>query len=212
MDKKNRTFLTLLSGVLVTGLLLSIGLPLPAGTAQWLQPDRLAAVETTSLSGVFIGQVELDYALPGTYEDPLLPPEPDGEPLPELGSIDFGLQLTQDGTAVEGYVDLAHTLVFTTEHVTVSAAFGPMVTGSVDGEDILLVSERVELVSGGQPLMRQFRLTGGLDPENDQQFVGEYRETVWGYGPQPLTIVGRFSLQWTAPVMTDFIFMPLINQ
>jgi PKD repeat protein len=43
--------------------------------------------------------------------------------------------------------------------------------------------------------MRQFRLTGQFVSEEDNILSGEYRETVWGYGPQPLTIVGTFTLK-----------------
>ena len=216
MEINKRTLLLVVSGVLVVGLLLSAVLPLHTGAAQWFspiqaQPASPEGVLAANLSGAYVGQVELDYALPGEYSDPLPTPDPNGEPLPDLGNIDLGLQLIQSETGVEGYVDLDHTLVFTTEHTVGATAFGPMVTGSFDGTHLSLESERVSLVSAGQNLMRQFRLTGALAQGNAKQIVGEYRETLWGYGLQPVTVVGRFTLDWAAPAATDFIFLPLIN-
>ncbi len=43
----------------------------------------------------------------------------------------------------------------------------------------------------GKTLGRQFRLIGTV---SDGIATGEYRETVWGYGSKPLTIVGEFEL------------------
>ena len=216
MKKNKRTLLLVLSGVLVTGLLLSAVLPLHTGAAGWFSPIQSGPASpeqamAASLSGAYIGQVALDFAVPGEYDDVLPTPDPNGEPLPVLGSIDFGLQLTQSDVGVEGYIDLEHTLVFTTEHTVGATAFGPLVTGSFDGTHLTLESERVSLVSAGQRLMRQFRLTGALAQGNAKQIVGEYRETLWGYGLQPVTVVGRFTLDWAAPAATDFIFLPLIN-
>lgn len=216
MDKHKRTILLIVSAVLVVGLLFTAVLPRQSSAAQWLsaiqsKPAAPARTILASVGGVYIGWVELDYAVPGEYDDVLPTPDPNGEPTPELVSIDFGLQLTQSESGVEGYVDLEHTLVFTTEHTIGMTAFGPMVTGSFDGTSFSLESERVSLISGGQNLMRQFQLTGGLAEDNEKQLVGEYRETLWGYGLRPLTVVGRFTLDWAAPAMTDFLFLPLIN-
>ena len=215
MNKHKRILMLVVSAVLVVGLLLTALLPRQSNAAQLLttlreQPAKPASVLAGSLNGAFIGQVELDYAAPGEYSDALPTPDPDGEPLPELGSIDLGLQLTDAEGVVEGYVDLQQTLVFTTEHTVGATAFGPMVTGSFDGENLSLESERVSLISAGRSLMRQFQLIGEVAEENERQIVGEYRETVWGYGFQPLTIVGRFTLEYASPAATDFIFMPLI--
>ena len=216
MNNHKRIYFLVVSAVLVIGLLLSTILPQPAGAAQWFnpiqaQPASAVLAPRASASGAYVGWVELDYVLAGTYTDPLPPPDPSGEPLPVLGSIDLGLQLTQSGTGVEGYVDLEHTLVFTTEHTVGATAFGPMVTGSFDGPHLILESERVSLRSGGQDLMRQFQLTGGISPNKPKEIVGEYRETMWGYGSQPVTVVGRFTLEWDTAAATDFIFLPLIN-
>ena len=212
MDKKKRLILIIVSVVLV----LAVVQPLPAGATNWIntvlarQPeaDRSTA---GSLNGVYIGQVKLEYAVGGVYSDSLQPPEPDGEALPELGTIDLGLQLTQSEAGVAGYVDLGHTLVFTTEHTLDSIGFGPSITGSFDGSSLTLESERVSLVSAGQPMMRQFRLEGSVSQGDVSQLNGEYRETVWGYGLQPLTIVGTFSLNWSTPPAERHIYLPVIR-
>jgi hypothetical protein len=216
MDKNKRILLLVVSAALVTVLALAAVLPRQSSAAQWLnamrrQPVKPASVLAASLNGVYFGQVELDYAAPGEYGDSLPTPDPNAEPPPDLGSIDLGLQLTQIESGIEGYVDLEHTLVFTTEHTVGATAFGPMVTGSFDGTNLSLESERVSLVSADQRLMRQFQMIGQVAEDNEHQIIGEYRETVWGYGSQPLTIVGSFTLDWTSPAMTDFIFLPLIS-
>lgn len=213
MNKNKRTILSRVSAVLVIGLLLSSNLPQLTGIARWLGADRARSASparpwAVSLNGAYIGQVELDYAMPGEFSDPLPTPDPEGEPLPDLGVIDLGLLLTQSASEVEGYVDLKHTLVFTTEHTLGATTLGPIVTGSFDGTDFSLESERVSLVSAGKNLMRQFQLTGGLAAGEEKRLVGEYRETLWGYGPQPLTIVGRFTLDWYTPAMTHFLYLP----
>ncbi len=102
--------------------------------------------------------------------------------------------MSHDGSTISGYVDLEFTLVFTTEHVVDDTAYGPSVTGSFDGTNLTLTSERVSLSSAGRSLMRQVRLTGQMVSEEENVLSGEYRETIWGYGPQPLTIVGTFTL------------------
>ena len=216
MNKNIRTQLWRVSAVLVIALLLSSSLLQLTGIARWLGADRARSANptgpwATSLNGAYIGQVELDYAVPGAYSDTLPTPDPEGEPLPDLGAIDLGLQLTQSGSAVEGYVDLVHTLVFTTEHTLRGTDFGPMVTGSFDGTSYTLLSERVSVVSAGYNLMRQFQLTGGLAEGAETRLVGEYRETLWGYGPQPRTIVGSFTLDWYTPVADHFMYLPLIG-
>ncbi len=216
MDKNKRTLLLRVSAVLVIALLLSSSLLQLTGMVRWLGADRARSANptgpwATSLNGAYIGQVQLDYAVPGAYSDPLPTPDPEEGTPPDLGEIDLGLQLTQSGGAVEGYVDLQHTLVFTSEHTVRGIDFGPMVTGSFDGTNYTLVSERVSLVSGGYNLMRQFQLTGGLAAGEEKRLVGEYRETLWGYGSQPRTIVGTFTLDWYTPVADHFLYLPLID-
>ena len=215
MEKKKRITLTFISGMLALGMVFSVVRPLQVGAKQllnavWTRQSHTTRLETTSLNGVYIGYVKLDYAVPGVYSDPLPPPDLGGDPLPELGTIDLELQITQDSDGISGYVDLEHTLVFTAEHTLDGTAFGPSFTGSYDGSTLILESERVSLVSAGQRLMRQFRLEGSLTQGEVRRFSGEYRETLWGYSLQPLTIVGTFSMEWAAPVMRPSLYLPMI--
>jgi PKD repeat protein len=193
MDTKKRFLSILLVGVVV-GLLAAVALP--ADASRWLgyaPAPRLAPpaqISSALLQGLYLGTVELDWAVPGEFSDNLsaLPDQPD------LGNIDLALQLSHDGSTISGYVDLEFTLVFSTEHVVDETAYGPSVTGSFDGTNLTLTSEQVSLSSAGRSLMRQFRLTGQMVSEENNTLSGEYRETLWGYGPQPLTIVGNFTL------------------
>ena len=134
--------------------------------------------------------------------------------------IDLGLLLHRSEDNVTGYVDLDNTLVFTAEHTitatlpttTTQLAVGPYVSGAFEGDSLHFESERLVQVTGAkQRLMRQFRLIGTLADLNT--FTGEYRETVWGYGPQPLTVVGSFTLTRVSGLslnMSHRVYLPLI--
>ena len=218
MIKKKRTVWIIVSGILALALAFTVVQPLPANAALWLksvlarQPAAPQA-EEPDLSGNYTGFVKLDYAVAGLYSDPLAPPDFEGEPPPDLGTIDLGLQITQDNTSISGYVDLQHTLVFTSEHTLDGTDYGPSLTGSFDGSTLTLESERVSLVSAGQHLMRQFRLVGEVALDNKNHYSGEYRETVWGYGLQPLTIVGTFNLDWSAPIPVNrSLYFPIVKK
>jgi uncharacterized repeat protein (TIGR01451 family) len=201
MDTKKNYPSMIVVGVSLLGLILLAAVALPAGAARWLgaargEPARPAQAGAAALNGTYVGTVKLDWALPGEFSDPLPTPTPDpeGPSPPDLGEIDLGLRLSQSDGTVSGYVDLEFTLVFTTEHTVDATPFGPSVAGTFDGTDLSLTSERLSLISAGQRLMRQFRLTGEMAPDQDHVLSGEYRETLWGYGPQPFTIIGTFSL------------------
>jgi len=145
------------------------------------------------------------------------PPPSDASMRPDLGSIDLGLLLRQTGSSVTGYVDLDHTLVFTRE-LTIQAtpvgptpfpgtpapgatplAVGPQVDGTFDGTTLELRSGVLNTgminPNDEKPVTRQFSLKGKVErPGNLITFTGEYRETVWDYMPQPVTIIGSFAL------------------
>ena len=145
------------------------------------------------------------------------PPPSDASMRPDLGSIDLGLLLRQTGSSVTGYVDLDHTLVFTRE-LTIQAtpvgptpfpgtpapgatplAVGPQVDGTFDGTTLELRSGVLNTgminPNDEKPVTRQFSLKGKVErPGNLITFTGEYRETVIGYMPQPVTIIGSFML------------------
>ena len=138
----------------------------------------------------------------GVYSDTLatpMPPDQGGPTLPDLGSIDLSLQLTPTGSVLTGYVKLDKTLIYSVEHTLgtgpASIKIGPYVGGIYDGTNLVLQSEKVGLVVSGRAVQRQFRLTGQLASADGGQVTGEYRETLWGYAPAPVTVIGTFTLQ-----------------
>ncbi|MCL4862624.1 MAG: tandem-95 repeat protein, partial [Caldilineaceae bacterium] len=58
-----------------------------------------------------------------------------------------------------------------------------------------LQSERVTLTVAGQTVTRQFILTSTSVEDKGNILRGAYRETVWGFSPQPATVVGTFALR-----------------
>jgi hypothetical protein len=218
--KTKRSFsLTLTVGVAVAAVILTTAAALgaPRGPdGPKVEPAQSAQTVLVSLESTYAGWVELSWAVPGVYSDTLTPPS---GTLPELGSIDLGLLLHRDEDNLAGYVDLDNTLVFTGEHVITSTqaittplAVGPWVQGTFDGAALQLESERFSMVTdAGQPVMRQFCLSGTR--ASPTTFTGEYRETLWGYGPQPLTIVGEFTLQLLSGenmVLSHQIYLPVM--
>jgi hypothetical protein len=177
-----------------------------------------APVDLTPLEATYAGSVKLDWVSSGVYSDTLT--QPPGTP-PDLGSIDLGLLLHRSQGSLSGYVDLEATLVFTTEHeiyttqaITTPLAVGPQVSGAIAGDNWQVESERIGMVTeAGQDLIRQFRLTAvrtGLTT-----YAGEYRETLWGYGPQPYTIVGEFELTLMDGknlIITSELYLPVIKR
>ncbi|MCO6449629.1 MAG: hypothetical protein J5I90_02460 [Caldilineales bacterium] len=185
------------------------GAPASVETIAPGQPDA------EMVDGAYNGIIELDWALSGEYTDNLSTPtpQPAGTPSPEMGSMDIGFLLVQNGNQLTGYVDLDSTLIFTSEHTiqatpigstsgpdspasaAVDLEVGPAVTGQYIDENIVLESERFAMVTGaGQSLQRQFRLIGVAVDGDIHRFSGDYRETIWGLGPEPLTLVGKFTL------------------
>jgi hypothetical protein len=88
------------------------------------------------------------------------------------------------------------------------------VSGAFGGDNWQLESERFSMVTeAGQSVTRQFHLTGvrtGLTT-----YTGEYRETLWGYGPQVYTVVGEFDLSLVSGknmALPYEIYMPVINR
>jgi hypothetical protein len=177
-----------------------------------------APVDLTPIQATYAGVVDLSWVSPGVYSDTLT--QPPGTP-PDLGRLDLGFLLYRSHGSLSGYVDLDATLVFTTEHkinttqaITTPLAVGPQVSGVIDSQSWQLESERVSMVSeAGQDLSRQFRLTAvrtGLTT-----YEGEYRETLWGYGPQPYTIVGEFKLSLVDGknlIITNELYLPVIQR
>ena len=127
-----------------------------------------------------------------------------------------------DGT-VSGYVALDHTLVFTREHEMDGHAVGPRVSGTFDGSTLRLESETFSQVMSPKRTLqdgrilperratRQFRVVSTWVLTDGARLEGEYRETVWGLTPQPVTIVGTFDL-FAAPqkVELENLYLPLV--
>jgi hypothetical protein len=172
------------------------------------------------LYGEYTGDVQLEGIYTGVHSDALEP-----EPV-ELGSLDLALTLEQAGDNVSGYVLLENTLIFTQEHTLPGGRpVGPQVHGTFDGTTLSLVSEKFErTMSAGRTLpqdgrvlperkvTRQFSLVSNDVASPGATLVGVYRETMWGLTPEPVTVVGSFSVQRPdfLPAVAMRIYLPLI--
>jgi hypothetical protein len=214
-----RLFLAGALGLTLT--LVVVVLPLAAARGLFGGNSRLVPAPQSSLvtlDSTYVGKANLKWAAAGLYSDTLHPPT---GTLPELGSIDLGFLLHCDHNNLNGYVDLSTTLVFTREHivtttqaVTTPLAVGPAVFGTCNGANVRFESERFEWVtSAGQEVERQFRLIGVA--RSTGVISGEYRETLWGYGYQPYTIVGNFNLALVSGngvALTPRVYLPLLRR
>ncbi len=214
---------TRLAGVLGVVVVLAVAVVLPllaAGGRDTVGSQSMPAAPSAliPLESTYAGAAQLNWAGPGVYSDTLTAPT---GTLPDLGSIDLGFLLHCSNNSLNGYVDLSVTLVFTPEHVitttqaiTTPLAVGPAVQGTCDGAHLQFESERFTIVTeAGQRVARQFRVTSmksGLT-----SYAGEYRETLWGYGPQPYTIVGELDVALTSGenmALLNRIYLPLIRR
>lgn len=169
-----------------------------------------------------------------TLVTPTPPPAP--TPATQLDmQVDLALNLQQTGANVSGFVMLDRTLLYpqvtvipatpsgptprpgTPRPGATPLAIGPRVTGTFDGTRLSLTSDRYEillapaktLINGytipEQRVTRQFSLVGTVQ-DNGSTLRGEYRETVWGYGQQPTTAIGTFSLN--RPIFVNVTAIP----
>lgn len=191
-------------GVMITPVFGVRGMahPTAALTAQYQPVGTVAAAANAAqLAGDYNGVVKLQFTAAGVLSDTLATPPPAaGQPEPpDMGTIDLALKLNQNSSTVSGYVSLDKTLVFTGTHTirngNTTLKTGPNVNGSFDGTKLTLLSERVTGTISGQPIQRQFRLSGAISASDGSQISGEYRETIWGATHQPVTVVGAFALQ-----------------
>lgn len=211
----------LLVAMALLALLLALQMrPRPAPAVRADSAPAVSAPAADGPVGAYNGMVELDWSLAGVYSDTLPTPTPQPavtpgtpSPIPILSAIDLGLLFHPGGNQGDGHVDLSNTLMFTKEHTimatpigptpgpgtpppaAVALAVGPKVSVTLDGANLRVESERFAMTTGaGQGLQRQFRLIGVAADGDIHRFTGDYRETIWGFGPQPLTLVGRFIL------------------
>ena len=171
--------------LLVAGLLIG---PLQ----RWATAATPTVANNTTASGNYSGLVKLVGTARGVYSDTLT-----ANVGPDLGTIELALQLNQANSNLTGYVDLGKTLVFSTEHTltgTTSLSVGPYLTGSFDGTTLHVESEQVSDMLAGRNIKRQFRLIGTLAADTPNTLRGEYRETLWGYARQPITVIGTVVL------------------
>ena len=95
---------------------------------------------------------------------------------------------------------------------TVDLAVGPSFDGTYDGfGDLDVLSERFAYTTeSGESYERQFRLIGKPSEEIGIA-TGEYRETIWGFGQEPYTLVGTFNLYDSRAVSHEANHVPIAN-
>ncbi|MCE7982305.1 MAG: hypothetical protein DYG89_14005 [Caldilinea sp. CFX5] len=171
------------------------GLATEAAMAQIVPAQNGAQV-----TGRYSGVVKLQFTVAGVYSDTL--PTRIFTSTPDLGSIGLALSISQTGQALSGYGSLdkmvtlsAEQTIETTVNGRANLQGGPSINGNFDGINLTLLSERVAATYRGQPIQRQFRLTGAIGRSDGSQLGGQYRETIWGLADQPITVIGVFRLQ-----------------
>jgi hypothetical protein len=229
------SYVQLAIGALVVALVLVIAANLPSAAARGALGERLtnpsqAQLAEAQVEGEYSGQVVLEGVFTGVYSDTC-------EPITmTLGTIDLALVLEKcsgdtcpggQHQGVTGHVVLSRTLFFTQEHTIDGQALGPLVSGTFDGTTLRVESEKFFwIVSAGRTLptdgrvlpesraTRQFSLVSTEVHTTGAQLAGIYRETIWGIRPDPVTVVGTFSLN--RPVFPESwrggfdIYLPLV--
>ena len=220
---KNKWFTWTIGALLVTGFAV-MGLLVVNGRGLWgLEGVEWTSREASSIAlaqsganstqaqpaesnanqfvGDYSGVIKLNTTVIGVYSDTLTIPPPPGAgtpPPPDLGSIELSLTLSQNNNALNGHVTLDKTLVYSVEHTLGSGAsavkIGPYLSGVVNGANINVQSEKINLAVDGRALQRQFRLLTTNVANNGAELNGEYRETLWGYTSEPITVIGAFTL------------------
>lgn len=198
----------LMAGLVIVGVLMGNGRGLRgpenasltlAQSAAPVAQNQPAQSDAVQIAGDYKGSVKLNVTVAGVYSDTLVIPPPPGAGIPgppDLGSIDLSLQFNQNGSALDGYVTLDRTLVFSVEHtLETGVKIGPYLNGILNKSTMTVQSEKVSLTVGGRAVQRQFRLVSTNITNNGAQVSGEYRETLWGYTAYPVTVIGDFTLQ-----------------
>ena len=203
---KNKLNFSRIAMVLISLVMLGVIVAVPLATAYgWPALASQQAVDNPYPNpDIYSGIVELQWAAEGEYDKTLIEPQVK----PDLDSIDLGFLANCSNGTLSGYVNLSATLVFPELHtITISddspaqtLAVGPSISGSC-GASLVILSEKFEQKINqisdenepGETVTRQFQLIGALNAATNS-YEGEYRETLWSYGLQPVTMVGRFTL------------------
>lgn len=188
-------------GVTAMFIVVSVAIQLSRG---WIYP--LVSIARSSQANTFVNNMGIvgDYTgqatLQGIYNGTLDNTTAVSTTM-DLGYIDLAFNLSQSGANLTGNVILSRTLVFSATEGNIA------VTGSMNGANLHLQSGQFKMkmndarVIGGEQIApermvtRQFRLDTEQVLNDGATLLGTYRETIWGYAPEPVTVVGKFALE-----------------
>lgn len=157
---------------------------------------KLALSLTLSVAGLIIvltaagatrgNSVQQSLSLSGVYAGTVVITGPLG-----LDPFDMAIVLTDTNGSLTGYIASARLLAFPITQMTPTVQ-GPTVSGLRSGDSFSLHSARfTDTIS---TLSRQVVMHTGVISNTGEMLTGVYSETLWGLTPQPLNLVGYFSL------------------
>ncbi len=127
--------------------------------------------------------------LTGTYVGTAVITDPVG-----LDPLDLAIVLTQtNGVSLTGYIDAAQSLAYP-KLVVSPTVRGPAVSGSIISGTISFTLQSEVFTNTGTTVSRQVVLHTGVISDDGETLTGVYSETLWGLTPDPLVMVGRFTL------------------
>lgn len=193
---------------------------------RWMHPQASFArssladtfISTAVISGDYSGQATLQ----GVYNGVLGNTSTVSTTM-DLGYIDLAFNLAPSGQNLAGNVILSRTLVFSATEGNIA------VTGQMNGNNLHLESSQFTMrmnearVIGGEQVAperivtRQFSLDTEQILNDGATLLGTYRETIWGYAPEPVTVVGKFALErpifgTTSSGGNRLVFLPIIRR
>jgi hypothetical protein len=215
----------LVPGAMVVALIAAIlfqyqsGWLIPKGTLAQIN-NRESDSTMATVSGDYTGQATLQSIYNGTLENTAALSN-----TMDLGYIDLAFNLSQanDGN-VTGNVILSRTLVFSATEGNIQLT-SEVVGGKtrIKSNPFTMKMNEARIINGEQIaperiVKRQFSLDAEQVLNDGATILGTYRETIWGYAPEPVTVVGKFALE--RPVFSAAasggirprIFMPLVRR
>jgi len=117
------------------------------------------------------------------------------------------LVTTEVDGVVSGFLDAPVALGYPV--LEAATGRGPALTGTAEGDKLFLASE---VFTGTGGTTRQVALHTSVFSDTEQLLTGVYTETVWGLSPDPVQIVGEFTLMrhsYQLP-MQPWIYLPII--